>query len=54
MDEGLLDDLTSRYYDAEGDLFGDILQYIKRQPEAFYFNGVIYAPPPYPPVPRED
>jgi hypothetical protein len=46
--EDALDDLTGRYYDLEGDLFGEIMAYIRSQPEAFYFDDVIYTPPARP------
>jgi hypothetical protein len=48
MAEDALDSLTSRYYDLEGDLFGELLSYIRNQPEAFYFEGDVYMPPPLP------
>ena len=48
MAEGALDDLTSRYYQTadDGYLHEHILAYIRRHPDAFYFDGVIHAPPP--------
>jgi hypothetical protein len=46
MDRGALNELTDRYYDLEGDLFDDILAYIRNQPDAFYFEGDVYMPPP--------
>lgn len=50
LNEGALDDLTNRYYDAEGNFYDDLLTYIRSQPEAFYFDGHVYAPPPLPPI----
>jgi hypothetical protein len=54
MGRNALDDLTRRYYDAEEDLFGALLTYVRGQPEAFYFEGDMYMPPPLPPTKRED
>jgi hypothetical protein len=47
-----LRELTTRYYKAEGDLFGNLLAYIHGQPAAFYFDGEIYAIQPLPPEKR--
>lgn len=41
-----LKQLTLRYYKVEGDFFGRLLEYIRGRPEAFYFDGEVYAPPP--------
>ena len=54
VDENALDDLTHRYYEAEEDLFGALLAYIRAQPDAFYFDGDMYMPPPEPTTKRED
>jgi hypothetical protein len=43
-----LKELTHRYWDAEGDFDANLLAYIRSQPEAFYFDGEIYAAPPLP------
>lgn len=48
MDENALSDLTTRYYEEEGDFYDELFVYIRSQPDAFYFDGDIYMPPPLP------
>lgn len=39
------DDLDTRYWDNENDLWDALMAYIKKQPDAFYFEGVVNKPP---------
>jgi hypothetical protein len=49
----VLEDLTGRYYDAEGDLYGALMSYVRSQPEAFYFDGKVHMPPREPQTDRD-
>ncbi|MEZ5971179.1 MAG: DMP19 family protein [Hyphomonadaceae bacterium] len=43
-DEPEFDDLDRRFYDGEGGLRDALIAFIKKQPEAFYFDGVVKKP----------
>lgn len=44
-DEIDFDDLDSRYWDIEHDLWDALMIYIWKQPDAFYFEGFVNKPP---------